>query len=61
MKAVLEELEMESALTRLTPNAQAFRDAPRDISLDTGKLRAAGICFPTTFRGLVEALKEERP
>ena len=60
VKAVLEELGWTEALARLTPNTQAFRDAPRDISMDTGKLRAAGIYCPTTFRGLVEALKEDR-
>lgn len=58
VKAVLEDLEMEAALTRLTPNTQAFMDAPRDISMDTGKLRAAGIHFPTTRQGLAEVLKE---
>ena len=52
VKAVLEDLGMESALARLTPNIQAFRDNPRDISMDTGKLRAAGIPFPTTRQGL---------
>lgn len=58
VKAVLEELEMEAALVRLTPNTQAFMDAPRDISMDTGKLRAAGIRFPTTRQGLKDVIAD---
>ena len=59
VKAVLEELGWEQALARLVPNEQAFADNPRDISMDTGKIRAAGIRFPTTRAGLLRALKEE--
>ena len=57
VKAVLEDLGWEKALARLVPNEQAFRDNPRDISIDTGKIRAAGIHFPTTRQGLVQALE----
>lgn len=59
VKSVLEELKMQSALSRLVPNEAAFADCPRDISMDTGKIRAAGIIFPTTREGLIQVLKEE--
>jgi dTDP-4-dehydrorhamnose reductase len=58
VKSVLEQLGQESALRRLTPNEEAFADNPRDISMDLGKLNAAGIFFPTTEEGLRMALKE---
>ena len=62
VKQVLETLKLTAALTRLTPNEGAFRDHPRDISMDTAKIREAGIFFPTTAEGLITALKkEERP
>lgn len=57
VKAVLEELGIESALRRLTPNEEAFADNPRDISMDQRKLEATGIVFPTTRNGLCLALK----
>lgn len=54
--ALLRELGLEAALARLTPNEQAFRENPRDISMDTAKAAAAGACFPTTLQGLVAAM-----
>lgn len=59
VKSVLEELGWQGALARLVPNEQAFRDSPRDISMDTGKVKAPGIFFPSTREGLIQALKEE--
>ena len=57
VKAVLEELGLESALGRLKPNEEAFAASPRDISMDMSKLKAAGIVFPTTKEGLRRALE----
>ena len=57
VKAVLEELGLESALGRLKPNEEAFAASPRDISMDMSKLKAAGIVFPTTKEGLRLALE----
>ena len=57
VKAVLEELGLESALGRLEPNEEAFAASPRDISMDMSKLKAAGIVFPTTKEGLRLALE----
>lgn len=57
VKTVLEELGMEQALKRLRPNEEAFADNPRDISMDSGKLNTAGICFPTTKESLCLALE----
>ena len=59
VKSVLEQLGQESALRRLTPNEEAFADIPRDISMDPGKLNAAGIFFPTTEDGLRMALQAD--
>lgn len=59
VKAVLEDLGMSAALARLKPNTQAFRDCPRDITMDTAKCGAAGILFPSTYEGMLRALKEE--
>lgn len=56
VKAVLEELGMETALKRLTPNTDAFAGNPRDISMNLAKLRAAGITFPTAKDALIHAL-----
>jgi len=56
VRSVLEELGMEAALARLTPNREAFADNPRDLTMDTEKIRAAGIFFPTTRQGILEAL-----
>ena len=58
VKTVLEELGMESALARLTPNTEAFAAKPRDISMELTKLKSAGILFPTTRDGLCSALKQ---
>ena len=58
VKAVLEELGQASALRRLSPNEEAFRDGPRDLSMDLTKLNAAGILFPSTKEGLLAALIE---
>jgi dTDP-4-dehydrorhamnose reductase len=58
VKSVLEELDMQTALARLIPNTQAFADSPRDISMNTEKIRATGIFFPSTQEGLLQALKE---
>ena len=59
VKSVLEALQMHEALARLVPNEQAFRDSPRNISMDTAKIKAPGIFFPSTREGLIQALKEE--
>jgi len=59
VQVVLNALEMTDALSRLKPNEEAFADKPRDISMDLGKLRKAGIAFPSTAEGLVRALKKE--
>jgi dTDP-4-dehydrorhamnose reductase len=59
VKALLTRLGQTAALARLIPNEAAFADHPRDISMDTGKLRKAGIFFPTTAEGLYYALKKE--
>ena len=58
VKTALEEAELWAALERLTPNETAFAASPRDISMDQGKLTAAGILFPTTQAGLRLALEE---
>lgn len=58
VKTVLEETGMEAALNRLKPNEEAFAANPRDISMDPGKLKAAGIAFPTTKEGLRLALED---
>ena len=59
VKQLLQQAGFTAALHRLTPNEAAFADAPRDISMDQAKLRAAGIRFPTTAEGLLSALKKE--
>lgn len=58
VKEVLTQLGMEKALVRLVPNEAAFADQPRDLTMDTAKIRACGILFPTTKQGLLDALKE---
>ena len=55
VKSLLEELGLE-AVKRLHPNAEAFADHPRDISMDLGKLAGAGITFPTSRDALLHAL-----
>ena len=52
-------LENHPALERLIPNAEAFRDHPRDLTMDQTRLNAAGICFPTTLEALQCAFREE--
>ena len=59
VQRLLEQLGLTDALARLTPNEEAFRDSPRDISMDTAKIREAGIFFPSTLEGLISALKKE--
>ena len=59
VKALLTGLGLAEALLRLSPNEEAFREQPRDISMDTAKIRGAGIRFPTTLEGLTAALKKE--
>ena len=59
VKALLTRLGEASALSRLVPNEGAFAENPRDISMDTAKIRTAGIRFPTTAEGLLSALKKE--
>ena len=56
VKFVLEEAGLKAALRRLRPNEEAFAENPRDISMDMGKLRAAGIDFPATKEGLCRLL-----
>ena len=48
-------LENHPARERLTPNEYAFRDSPRDLTMDQTRLNAAGICFPTTLEALQNA------
>lgn len=57
VKQLLEELGLEEALRRLKPNEEAFADNPRNLSMDLTRLNAAGIGFPTTREGLLQALK----
>ena len=56
IQAIFTELGLEDALTRLTPNRQAFADSPRDIRMDGTKAAIHGIIFETTRTGLVRAL-----
>jgi dTDP-4-dehydrorhamnose reductase len=58
VRTLLEETGMDAALRRLRPNEEAFADNPRDISMDPGKLEAAGIAFPSTREGLRLALED---
>ena len=58
VKSVLEKLGMEEALSRLTPNEEAFAQNPRDISMDLSKLRSFGITFPTTEERLLTVLQK---
>ena len=58
VKSVLEKLGMEEALSRLTPNQEAFAENPRDISMDLSKLRSFGITFPTTEESLLTVLQK---
>ena len=58
VKALLQQTGREKALERLTPNEAAFAEHPRDLTMDTAKIREAGIGFPTTLEGLIQALKK---
>lgn len=58
VKAALETAGLTAASERLRPNREAFAGNPRDISMDCGRLRRAGIRFPGTREGLVIALEE---
>lgn len=57
VKAVLQKLQLQEALLRLQPNEAAFSDGGRNLSMDLTKLKEAGISFPTTEEGLLQALK----
>ena len=59
VKKLLAQLHMTAALARLQPNEAAFADNPRDISMDLTKLHSAGITFPATLDGLIQAMKKE--
>lgn len=59
VKELLSQLGMTATLERLIPNAAAFADNPRDISMDLTRLNAAGIDFPATLDGLIRAMKKE--
>ena len=59
VKKLLAQLHMTAALARLQPNEAAFADNPRDISMDLTQLRSAGITFPATLDGLIQAMKKE--
>jgi len=56
VRSVLKGLGRTDALARLTPNAEAFAQNPRDISMNLTKLKSAGIIFPTTKDALLRAL-----
>ena len=58
LKDVLQRLGMDKALARLTPNETAFAEHPRDLTMDVSKIQKAGIFFPTTKQGLLNALTE---
>lgn len=57
VKQLLQQLGTEEALARLTPNEAAFADTPRNLTMDTAKIQEAGIFFPTTKQGLLDALQ----
>ena len=52
-------LKNHPARERLTPNPDAFRDNPRDLTMDQTKLNAAGIRFPTTLEALQSAFSAQ--
>ena len=54
---LLQTLGLDAPLARLTPNREAFAGNPRDLTMDTGKIQAFGIAFPTTRQGLLDALQ----
>ena len=59
VKTLLQKLGRTTALSRLIPNEEAFAEDPRDITMDLTKLNAAGITFPTTQEGLLQAMAKE--
>ena len=61
VKDLLQRLGRQDALTRLRPNQAAFAENPRDISMNTAKIRSRGIVFPSTPEGLLAAMKKEEP
>ena len=58
LRSCLESLGRWEAIGNLTPNEVAFAAAPRDISMDCGRIHAAGIHFPDTAGCLKAALQE---
>lgn len=52
VRAMFTELRLDCS--RLVKNEEAFAAAPRDISMDPGKLNAGGITFSHTLDGLVK-------
>lgn len=58
VRYLLETLGMEAALSRMVPNETAFAEEPRDMTMDGAKAAAAGITFPTTKQGLLNALRQ---
>lgn len=58
VQQLLETLGLEDALARLVPNEEAFAENPRDLTMDTAKVKTFGIVFPTTKQGLLNALTE---
>ena len=58
IQTVLRELNLHSALSRLTPNVQAFADSPRDIRMDGSLAASLGVSFDPTCTGLCRALSD---
>lgn len=56
IRTVLQELNLQNVLSRLSPNQQAFADFPRDIRMDGSLTAALGITFENTCIGLCKAL-----
>lgn len=56
IQTVLRELNLHSGLSRLTPNLQAFADAPRDIRMNGSLTASMGVSFDDTCEGLCRAL-----
>ena len=57
VERVLHRLNLKNALERLTPNTEAFAKAPRDIRMDTAKIKQSGIEFESTEQGIYETLQ----
>lgn len=56
IQTVLQELDLQNALSRLTPNPEAFADRPRDIRMDTTLTNSMGVFFDNTCDELCKAL-----